>query len=184
MLLTKLQLRLKNHCAIFVIEILTQDQITKSFKVNLIPPIFMGENFNVSLQKIKSWFEAWCNFEMASMPSAFSSGTFNFRSRAGAFGALLFQISRSSPFPYLSDIKKVSWLWNDHSSTKHFWWHKARLYMPVLTPALIDIFWVLLVSSRDEHARLSTIPDTASLFRHCVGPKEQKSLLALNSHEQ
>ena len=83
MLLTKLQLRFKNHCAIFVIEILTQDQITKSFKVNLIPPpIFMGENFNVSLQKIKSWFEAWCNFEMASMPSAFSSGTFNFRSRA------------------------------------------------------------------------------------------------------
>ena len=35
----------------FVIEILTQDQITKSFKVNLIPPIFIGENFNVSLQK-------------------------------------------------------------------------------------------------------------------------------------
>ena len=48
--------------------------------------------------------------------------------------------------------------------------------MPMLTPALIDIFWVLLVSSRDEHARLSTIPDTASLFQThtkllCIGPK-------------
>ena len=84
MLLTKLQLRLKNHCAMFVIEILTQDQITKSFlKSTLFLPY--------SLVRISMWaykrFRAGLRLDVilkwpVCPPSAFSYRTFNFRSRA------------------------------------------------------------------------------------------------------
>ena len=111
---------------------------------------------------------------MASVPSAFSSRTFNFRSRAVSLVHCCFKSRGPHHFHISLTLKKfrgyetIIPLLNIFDGTR-------QGYVPMLTPALIDIFWVLLVSSRDEHARLSTIPDTASLFRHtlncCVGPK-------------